>query len=716
MDKTEVARLLVDSGADCDAETKAGYTPLHVAAHFGQVNMVKFLLANGVRVNVQNELGYSPLHQAAQQGHSQIVNLLLDANASPNTVSNNGQTALSIAQKLGYISVVENLRVVTDTVVTTTTTTTTEEKYKVLFPESMQETFMSDSEDEGGEEPTNEQSYRYLTNDGDFKLQDDSHDMDPTTEKKNSTMSRAGDESNYGADTLERTMIRAEQKDRPDSSRYMDNSHYVSDNMPLSAPPVNAGKLVSFMVDARGGAMRGCRHSGVRVIIPPRKAPMPMRVTCRYLKKDKLIHPPPLMEGEAIASRVLELGPAGAKFLGPVIIEVPHFASLRGREREIVILRSDNGDTWKEHTLEATEEAVQEVLQESFDEGEMTQLEDLNTNRITRILTTDFPQYFAIISRIRQEVHAIGPDGGVVNSTVVPQVQAVFPQGALTKKIKVGLQAQPIPPELTAKLLGNSVAVSPIVTIEPRRRKFHKPITLTIPVPVAAGKGMINQYQGDTPTLRLLCSITGGTTRAQWEDVTGSTPLHFVNDCVNFTTTVSARFWLMDCRNVGEATKMATELYREAIHVPFMAKFCVFSKRYELLEARVRVFCMTDDKEEKTLEGQEHFTEIAKSRDVEVLEGKSHFVEMGGNLVPVTKSGDQLSLRFYAFRENRLPFNVRVKDPNSDPVGRIAFMKEPKSSKQDSSSSSQAPQAPICNLNLCLPPDITPETLEMPEG
>ena len=36
----------------------------------------------------------------------------------------------------------------------------------------------------------------------------------------------------------------------------------------------------------------------------------------RYLKKDKLIHPPPLMEGEAVASRVLELGPSGAKFLG----------------------------------------------------------------------------------------------------------------------------------------------------------------------------------------------------------------------------------------------------------------------------------------------------------------------------------------------------------------------------------------------------------------
>lgn len=55
---------------------------------------------------------------------------------------------------------------------------------------------------------------------------------------------------------------------------------------------------------------------------------------------------------------------------------------------------------------------------------------------------------------------------------------------------------------------------------------------------------------------------TGGTTRAQWEDVTGSTPLTFVNDCVSFTTTVSARFWLMDCRNIADATKMATELYK----------------------------------------------------------------------------------------------------------------------------------------------------------
>lgn len=68
----------------------------------------------------------------------------------PLCVEQQGQTALSIAQKLGYISVVETLKVVTETTITTTTTTIVEEKYRVMAPETMQETFMSDSEDEGG--------------------------------------------------------------------------------------------------------------------------------------------------------------------------------------------------------------------------------------------------------------------------------------------------------------------------------------------------------------------------------------------------------------------------------------------------------------------------------------------------------------------------------------------------------------------------------------
>lgn len=76
--------------------------------------------------------------------------------------------------------------------------------------------------------------------------------------------------------------------------------------------------LVSFMVDARGGAMRGTRHSGIRFVIPPGKVAMPTRVLCRLIKKEKLLHPPVMNEGEALANRIIEMGPQGTKFLGYV--------------------------------------------------------------------------------------------------------------------------------------------------------------------------------------------------------------------------------------------------------------------------------------------------------------------------------------------------------------------------------------------------------------
>ncbi|TDG38948.1 hypothetical protein AWZ03_014630 [Drosophila navojoa] len=333
--------------------------------------------------------------------------------------------------------------------------------------------------------------------------------------------------------------------------------------------------LVSFLVDARGGSMRGCRHSGVRIIVPPKACSEPTRITCRYVKPQRVANPPPLMEGEALVSRILEMSPVEGKFLSPIVLEVPHFGSLRGKEREIIILRSDNGESWREHSVYEDESNLLEALKESM-AVDVNPLEDLHTSRIIRIVTRNVPHFFAVVSRVRQEVHAIGPDGGTVSSIAVPQVQSIFPPHALTKKIRVGLQAQPVDLIGCSKLLGQGVAVSPVVTVEPRRRKFHKAITLSIPAPTTCNQGMVNTPYNATngnvnaPTLRLLCSITGGQSRAVWEDVTGSTPLAFVKDSVSFTTTVSARFWLMDCRNIADAGRMATELYTYMAQVPFM--------------------------------------------------------------------------------------------------------------------------------------------------
>ncbi|KAM3842595.1 uncharacterized protein ACN63O_022291 [Diretmus argenteus] len=320
--------------------------------------------------------------------------------------------------------------------------------------------------------------------------------------------------------------------------------------------------LVSFMVDARGGSMRGSRHNGMRIIIPPRKCTAPTRITCRLVKRHKLASPPPMVEGEGLASRLVEVGPAGAQFLGPVIVEIPHFGSMRGQERELILLRSENGEAWKEHLYDYKTEDLSQLLNGMDEELESAQ--DLERKRICRIITKDFPQYFAVVSRIRQESNQMGPEGGTLCSRSVPLVQASFPEGALTKKIRVGLQAQPVPDDTVKKILGNRATFSPIVTVEPRRRKFHKPITMTIPIPPLSGEGLTNGYRGDcTPCLRLLCSITGGTSPAQWEDITGTTPLTFVSDCVSFTTNVSARSDTLRYHNIDLDLQTPSDLSYE---------------------------------------------------------------------------------------------------------------------------------------------------------
>jgi hypothetical protein len=78
------------------------------------------------------------------------------------------------------------------------------------------------------------------------------------------------------------------------------------------------------------------------------------------------------------------------------------------------------------------------------------------------------------------------------------------------------------------------------------------------------------------------------------------------------------RFWLADCHQVLETVGLASQLYRELICVPYMAKFVVFAKTNDPVESSLRCFCMTDDRVDKTLEQQENFEEVARSKDIEV--------------------------------------------------------------------------------------------------
>uniref|UniRef100_A0A663EDJ3 Ankyrin 1 n=1 Tax=Aquila chrysaetos chrysaetos TaxID=223781 RepID=A0A663EDJ3_AQUCH len=681
-----VADVLVKHRVTVDATTRMGYTPLHVASHYGNIKLVKFLLQHQADVNAKTKLGYTPLHQAAQQGHTDVVTLLLKHGASPNEISTNGTTPLAIAKRLGYISVTDVLKIVTEE----TDIPVISDKHRMSFPETVDE-ILDVSEDEG-EGPELGRSIP------DICWLDQRGRQQPWGWALVFLPARVGELRGPTLDPVPMgalpCLTQPSKEFDEDSLIPSSPATETSDNISPVASPVHTGFLVSFMVDARGGSMRGSRHHGLRVVIPPRACAAPTRITCRLVKPQKLPAPPTLAEEEGLASRIIALGPAGAQFLSPVIVEIPHFASCGRGDRELVVLRNENGSVWKEHR-NRYEESYMDQLLNGMDE-ELESLEELEKKRVCRIITTDFPLYFVVMSRICQDCDLIGPEGGCLKSTLVPMVQATFPDTAVTKKVRLALQAQPVPDELVTKLLGNQATFSPIVTVEPRRRKFHRPIGLRIPLPPSWKDNPRDSGEGDTTSLRLLCSVIGGTAQAQWEDITGTTKLVYENECANFTTNVSARFWLADCPRTAEAVHFATMLYKELTAVPYMAKFVVFAKMNDAREGRLRCYCMTDDKVDKTLEQHENFTEVARSRDIEVVEGMPLHVELSGNLVPVKKATQPRTFLFQSFRENRLAIPIKVRDSSREASGSLSFLR--KAMKYEDL------QHVLCHLNISIPP------------
>jgi ankyrin repeat protein len=110
--QTDAVRLLLARGAAPD-ERGQGWmtgTPLSAAAAGGHTAIVLLLLETGADPNVQQAQGFTPLHAAAQNGDLESVRALLEAGADPATVSEDGATAMELAEQAGDLVTVETLR------------------------------------------------------------------------------------------------------------------------------------------------------------------------------------------------------------------------------------------------------------------------------------------------------------------------------------------------------------------------------------------------------------------------------------------------------------------------------------------------------------------------------------------------------------------------------------------------------------------------------
>ena len=100
-DAKEINRA-INAGADINSKSRAGNTPLQLAAKIGDHQVVSTLLAHGAKVDVRNRVGATALMIAAKYGNSHVVSSLLEQGSDPTIRTHEGYTAANFALAYGH--------------------------------------------------------------------------------------------------------------------------------------------------------------------------------------------------------------------------------------------------------------------------------------------------------------------------------------------------------------------------------------------------------------------------------------------------------------------------------------------------------------------------------------------------------------------------------------------------------------------------------------
>jgi len=86
-----------------------GFSPLHGASAYGHVESSRVLLDHGANVNAQEDEGFTPLLYASLWGHLRVAQLLLEHKAISNARNNDDDTPLNMALRHGHLEIVRLL-------------------------------------------------------------------------------------------------------------------------------------------------------------------------------------------------------------------------------------------------------------------------------------------------------------------------------------------------------------------------------------------------------------------------------------------------------------------------------------------------------------------------------------------------------------------------------------------------------------------------------
>ena len=107
--QTKMLDTVFKQEPDVNVTDSNGWTPLHHACQYGDLESVRSLLDRGGNIHAFSNKGYYPLHIAAMNNHPEVIELLHQKGANLEATCDNKMTAMHLAAKKGHAEIIKIL-------------------------------------------------------------------------------------------------------------------------------------------------------------------------------------------------------------------------------------------------------------------------------------------------------------------------------------------------------------------------------------------------------------------------------------------------------------------------------------------------------------------------------------------------------------------------------------------------------------------------------
>ena len=107
--QSAAVRALIAAGADVNAAAKnpAKVAALHAAVAGGKLEIVKAVLEAGADPNAQQQAGFRAIHEAGAKGNRAFADLLMAHGADPSLPNDEGKSAIDFAREKGHVELAD---------------------------------------------------------------------------------------------------------------------------------------------------------------------------------------------------------------------------------------------------------------------------------------------------------------------------------------------------------------------------------------------------------------------------------------------------------------------------------------------------------------------------------------------------------------------------------------------------------------------------------